>query len=106
MSIVSFLLAGSAIAKLAHITDVVRQLNAFGFDDHKIVLIAAGEIASAILLAIPRTRSLGLLFVSAFLGGAIATEFQHAGPVAPPAILLAIVWVASILNNSALLQEK
>lgn len=106
MSAVSFILAVSATVKLARVPKVVEQLNAFGFDDHKVLLIAAGELAIAILFVVPRTRSIGLLLLSAFLGGAIATHFQHAESVIAPAALLTIAWIASTMKNPELLRRN
>jgi hypothetical protein len=50
------------------------------------------EIGSAILFLIPLTRDIGLLLVSAYFGGAIATHMGHGEPVMQPAIILAIFW--------------
>ena len=106
MSAVSFILAVSASVKLAHVPTVVAQLNAFGFDNHKVLLIAVGELAIAILFVVPRTRIIGLLLLSAFLGGAIATHFQHAESVLAPAAVLTIAWVASTMKNPELLRRS
>lgn len=40
-------------------------------------LIALIQLASALLLVIPRTSSLGLLLVTAFWGGAISVHVAH-----------------------------
>ncbi len=68
------MLIGSAGAKFAHVPKVVTELVAMGFDGNKLMLIAILEILSALLFLIPVTRSFGLLLVSSFLGGAIATQ--------------------------------
>jgi hypothetical protein len=103
---VTTMLAASAIAKLAGVQKVVAQLNAAGFDHRNIVLIAIAEIGSALLFFIPRTRILGLLLVSAFLGGAIATHLQHGESVVAPAIPLAISWISTSLLRPQLLWER
>jgi uncharacterized membrane protein YphA (DoxX/SURF4 family) len=93
------LLAGSAIAKFAGLPGVVRQMAAAGFDGPKLTFIASLEIISAALILLPRTRPLGLLLVSAYLGGAICSHVQ-AGDYAhgvPASILLALVWIGSAL---------
>src|SRR5207245_9670521 len=54
-----------------------------------IQVIGAGELASAILLLIPRTSSLGLLLTSGFWGGAICLHMSKGEPfVLQPALLL------------------
>src|SRR4029077_13526087 len=45
-----------------------------------IQVIGAGELASAILLLIPRTSSLGLLLTSGFWGGAICLHMSKGEP--------------------------
>lgn len=52
---------------------------------------------SAVLL-IPRTFSLGLLLLSAYLGGAIVTHMQHADPYVMPSIMLVLLWTAGFLR--------
>jgi len=47
-------------------------MSAVRFDNPRLMLIAMLEASGAILFMIPRTRALGLLLVSAYLGGAIA----------------------------------
>src|SRR3989442_7465249 len=70
-------LLASAAAKFARVPPIVAELGAFGFAGSKLMLIAAIEAVSALLFLIPRTRSAGLLLVSSYLGGAIATHVQH-----------------------------
>jgi len=67
-------------------------MNATGFDSPRLMLIAMLEADGAILFMIPRTRALGLLLVSAYLGGAIATHLGHSQSpeAASPAFVLAL----------------
>src|SRR3954470_20520637 len=58
-----------------------------------IQVIGAGELASAILLLIPRTSSLGLLLASGFWGGAICLHMSKAEPFVMQSVFLLIVWV-------------
>ncbi len=91
----------SAILKFAGIHGVVQQMAAAGFSGPKLIFLASLEIACAALFLWPRTRSLGLLLVSAYLGGAICTHIQvdqyvHA---LPPSLLLALAWVGTWLQH-------
>src|SRR6478752_6284416 len=70
------ILIASGATKLVGPAAVVRQLEGFGFAG-KIQLVGVLELVSGMLLLVPRTRSLGLLLASAFMGGAIATHLQH-----------------------------
>lgn len=93
------LLLASGAAKLAHVPPVVAQLSAMGFDGGKLTFVGLLEVFSAALFLIPATRSAGLLFVSSFLGGAIATHLQHAEPIAGPSVILSLLWFAAWLRH-------
>jgi len=92
------ILAASAIAKFAQVPLVVAKLNGFGFEGN-IRLIAAGEITTAILFLVPATRWGGLLLVSSFMGGVIATHMQHGESYLAPSILLALSWLGAWLRH-------
>ena len=94
------LLAGSAVAKFAGVPGVVRQMAAAGFAGPKLTFIASLEILSAALFLLPRTRSLGLLLVSAYLGGAMATHVQGGdyAHALPSSVLLALAWIGAALR--------
>ena len=97
--LLSAVLAGSAAVKLLQVPPVVAQMAVLGFDGGKLIFISFLEIASALLFAYPRTRSFGLLMVSAYLGGAIATHVGHDQLPLQPAILLALIWLAAWLRH-------
>ena len=61
-------------------------------------VIGAGELASAILLLIPRTSSLGLLLTSAFWGGAICLHMSKAEPFVMQSALLLLTWLGAYLR--------
>ena len=63
------------------------------------MIIATLEILSAGLFLMPRTRSIGLLLVSAYLGGAIATHMGHDEPVYQPAFVLVLFWMGAWLRH-------
>jgi hypothetical protein len=98
-----FVLFASAIAKFAHVPKVVNELGAMGFDGEKLTMIAILELACALLFVFPLTRSGGLLLVSAYLGGAVATHVQHNQPFIQPAFILALLWVGVWLRNPQVL---
>lgn len=94
------LLLGSGVAKLAHIPKVEMQMAEMGFGGNKLLFIGLLELASAALYLLPVARSLGLLLVSSYLGGAIATHVQHDKPIFVPSILLAVIWLGVWLRHS------
>ena len=99
----SLMLLGSAFAKLEHVPKVVSNMGALGFDGNKLMLIAVLEIVCAVLFLIPVTRSFGLLMVSAYIGGAMATHVGHDHPAFQPALVLVIIWLATWLRHPQIL---
>jgi hypothetical protein len=97
-------LLGSAGTKLAGVKGAVRALENNGFAG-RVALIGAGEALSAALFLIPQTRPIGLLLVSAHLGGAIATHMQHRQSIVPPAAFLGAVWLGVWLNHASLVAQ-
>jgi hypothetical protein len=91
-------LIASAAAKLAQVPQVVAQLNGFGFEG-RIGLLAAGEITTAVVFLFPPARSAGLLLVSAFMGGVIATHMQHGESYLMPSVLLGLCWLGAWLRH-------
>jgi DoxX-like family len=100
------LLLASATAKLAQVPQVVNQLGAAGFSPEKVMFVALLEIASALLFLVPATRSAGLLLVSAFLGGAIATHLQHSESIVPPSMVLFLIWLGAWLRHPEVLWSR
>src|SRR5258708_10456787 len=92
-------LVGSATSKLAHVPQVVSQMNALGFSGEKLTFIGILELLSGLLFLLPGTRSAGLLLVSSYLGGAIATHLQHGEPILPPSIVLTVLWLGAWLRH-------
>ena len=97
------MLIGSAGAKFAHVPAVVAQLGAMGFDGSRLMFIAVLEVVSALLFLVPLTRSAGLLLVSSFLGGAIATHLQHGQPIIQPSFVLLLIWLGTWLRHPEIL---
>ena len=63
-----------------------------------IQVIGVGELASAILLLIPRTSSLGLLLTSAFWGGAICLHMSKGELFVMQSVFLLVTWVGGYLR--------
>jgi hypothetical protein len=95
----------SSILKFAAVPAVVHKMALAGFTDGKLFLVAALELASAFLFLYGRTRSFGLLFLSAFLGGAICSHLQMGElPAAVgPCVLLSLAWIGTWLRHPEML---
>lgn len=77
VAIGSVILTGSAIAKLAGFSPVVKWLAPLGFFGDRLRFIASVELVSAVLFFVSRTRAIGLPLVSSYLGGAIAARSRR-----------------------------
>jgi len=66
--------------KLTKSAAVVQGFAQYGYPDHLIVVIGALEIACTILYLIPGLSVLGAILMTAFLGGATASNARHRQP--------------------------
>ena len=93
------LLASSSL-KFAQLPPVLSQFRELGYEGNRLTLIAILEVCCSVLFMIPYTRSIGLLLISSYLGGAIATHVGHSQPAAVgPAIILALAWLGVSLRH-------
>ena len=65
----------------------------------KIGLIGWGEILSAVVLLIPRTRSLGVLLASGFWGGVILAHMVQRDSYLLGSVFLVLTWVGGYLRD-------
>ena len=106
VGLMSALFIMSAIMKLMAGADAEIAVNFVKWGlEGKLMLIGMGELIAAILFLIPRTSSLGVLLLSAHLGGAIATHMEHGEMFIPQAVMLLLVWVANYLRNPEMLSS-
>ncbi len=63
------------------------------------------EISSVVLFLYPRTGILGTLFLSSYLGGAIATHLQHQQNILFPMAFEAVLWMAAVIRFPELTQR-
>jgi hypothetical protein len=99
IGLVSAALLGASATKFARVAPVVTQLNGFGFNGSWVTLLGVIELASVLALIVPRTRALGLLLVTGYFGGAIATHIQHQQLPTSPALLLTLCWLGVWLRH-------
>ena len=103
IGLTGLLLVGSAASKFAHIPKVVTQMAAIGLDSDRLMFVAVLEAVCTALFLIGATRPIGLLLISAYLGGAVATHLQHGLPLAQPSFVLALVWLGAWLRHPEIL---
>jgi hypothetical protein len=76
-------------------TPVVQAFAQLGYPLGVSVGLGIVELACTVLYAIPRTAALGAVLLTAYLGGAVATQVRIGAGVFPtifPVILGAILW--------------
>ncbi len=104
IGLMSALFIMSATMKLMGGEEMATNFAKWGLEG-KLVLIGTGELIAAILFLIPRTSSLGVLLLSAHLGGAIVTHMSNGETYLPQATMLLLVWIANYLRNPEMLSS-
>jgi len=66
--------------------EIVKSMGEIGLGD-RMTLIGAGEMIAALLLIVPRTKSLGTLLTSGFWGGVICIHMAHGQDVIMPSVI-------------------
>lgn len=103
MYLAGILVIGSAALKFVQPPAVVAQFRELGYEGAKLILVGILEICCSLLFMIPYTRSIGLLLLSSYLGGAIATHVGHGQPAAVgPAVLLTLAWIGVSLRHPSI----
>jgi hypothetical protein len=68
------------------------------------VIIAIGEITSALLFLFPKTNKFGTLLLSSYMGGAIILHMTGGMSIVMPSVVLILVWGVGFLRNPELLK--
>lgn len=103
---IAFLLVDT-VGKLARVTQVVEGTVRLGYPESAVVPMGVLLLAGVVLYAIPRTSVLGAIYLTGFLGGAVATHFRVGSPLFSH-VLFAVyvamfVWGGLALRNPRLL---
>lgn len=69
------------------------------------IIIAIGEISSALLFLFPRTNIYGTLLLSSYMGGAIILHMTNGLSIGMPSVVLILVWVVGFLRNPELIKK-
>ena len=81
----------------------VEMFQKWGLGDHRI-LIGVGELAAP-TFPDPSYPFLGVLLLSAYMGGAIVTHMQHGESYVTQSVILVLIWVTGFLRHPELLQS-
>lgn len=101
--IVSWVISGLLLALFLFSASGKLLLHPEQMDQMKLgdwrVIIAIGEITSALLFFFPKTNKFGTLLLSSYMGGAIILHMTSALSIAMPSVVLILVWVVAYLRN-------
>lgn len=85
---------------------VVKGTVELGYAEHHIVVIGILALIATVLYTIPRTSILGLILLTGYLGGAIATHFRLDNPLFThtlfPVYIAILAWGGIWLRNKKL----
>jgi hypothetical protein len=104
--VVAFLLVASALPKLVAPAVAHEAMERLGGSSKHLSVIAAIEIAGALLYSFPRTAVLGAVVLTGLLGGAVATHLRVDDPLLShtlfPVWLGLITWAGLWLRFEAI----
>ncbi len=101
--LITALLLFSAMGKFM-MPEMAENFSKWGLGDWRII-IAVGEIISALLFLFPKTNIFGAFLLSAHMGGAIVTHMLHGEPFIVQSVILILIWVTAFVRNPELLYK-
>lgn len=103
---IAFLVVDTA-GKLFRVAPVVEGTVKLGYPEGAVFPIGVLLLLGVVLYAIPRTSVLGAIYLTGFLGGAVATHFRVGSPLLTHVLfavyVAAFVWGGLALRNPRLL---
>lgn len=104
LTILFFLLDASG--KLLQIEPVMKGTVELGWPSSAVVPLGLLLLVGAVLHAVPRTSVLGAIYLTGFLGGAVATHYRIGSPLFTHVLfgvyVAAIMWTGLVLRYPAL----
>ena len=104
-SLAVLFLSADAIAKLLKPAAVVQGTIELGYPESVIFGLGVVLLASVILYALPRTAVLGAIFLTGYLGGAVATHVRVGDPlfshVLFPLYVAVLIWGGLALRRES-----
>ena len=94
------------VLKLARLPVAVDGTVALGYPAHLVLVIGVIELVCLVLYAVPSTSVLGAVFLTGYLGGAIATHVRIGSPLPShtlfPIYVALLVWGGLYLRDARL----
>jgi len=95
-----------ASGKLLHVGPVIQGTVELGWPTSAIVPLGTLLLIGVVLYAIPRTAVLGAIYLTGFLGGAIAAHYRIGSPMLTHVLfglyVAVVMWTGLALRSSAL----
>ena len=102
---IAVLLLLDAVAKVLKVRAVVEGTVQAGYPENTVVGIGLSLLVSTLLYLLPRTSVLGAILVTAYLGGAVATNVRISAPlftnVLVPVYVGVLVWGGLYLRDGS-----
>jgi xanthine/uracil permease len=102
-ALVVLFLAFDGIGKVMHVAPVLEATARLGYPESTVTAIGVLALVGTALYAIPRTALLGAIFLTGFLGGAIATHVRVSDPLAShtlfPLYVAGVMWLGLYLRD-------
>jgi hypothetical protein len=99
-------LAFDTVLKLAQLTPAVEGTVALGYPAHLVLVIGVIELFCLVLYLVPPTSVLGAVFLTGYLGGAVATHVRIGSPLPShtlfPIYVALLVWGGLYLRDARL----
>lgn len=104
--VLAFLLMDS-IFKLIQAEAAIQGTVELGYSADSVLTLGIILLVVTILYALPRTAVIGMILLTAYLGGAVATHVRVENPLAThtlfPIYLALIAWTGLVLRNEKLI---
>lgn len=94
----ALLIVASGIMKLTGSPEVRATMESVGAGELRVPL-GLMELLFTALFVYPRTLKLGLLLLTSYFAGAIATDLTHAHSPGPAILILVLVWLAAFVRD-------
>ena len=95
----------SASFKLSEAPFIIERFTQLGLIQY-VKLLAGMEILFITLFLYPRTMKMGFLCLTAYFGGAMATEMVAGSAMIAPTVILTLVWIAAYLRKPSLFRSE
>lgn len=94
----TLMVTASGLMKLMGGPEIKAAMKTVGAAD-LVVPLGLMELLFAALFVYPRTMKLGLLLLTSYFAGAIATDLTHGRSPGSAAMVLTLVWIAAFIRD-------